>query len=166
MKKITFLFVMLLCSTVSFAQANNLPGVLTVKDALSIYKNGFGEARSMLAELGYDFYGYDDIANHWAKNCEYDNDKQRAVKFGKGTSSVITVPAENSDVTITVFNEAAFNKLKNQIIALGYKKTDSWGSSSGTYSELYTKQGMPNITASNDSAVNHLPYNIYIGNEM
>lgn len=166
MRKIVLLFVLLLSSSLSFGQTNNLPGVLTVRDALKIYKEGFGLAKSMMMELDYEFYGYDDEANHWAKNCEFDNRQHKAVKFGKGTSSVITIPSDNNDITITVFNQTAFEKLKSQITALGYKKTDSWGGSAGTYSELFKKNGSPNITASDDSAISDLPYNIYIGNEM
>lgn len=166
MKKLVLLSVMLFCSVISFSQANNLPGVLTVKDALSIYKNGFGEARSKLAVQGYEFFGYDDEANHWAKNCEFDNRQHKAVKFGKGTSSVITMTGDNNDITITVFNQAAFNKLKSQITALGFRKTDSWGGSAGTFYEVFEKKGFPKITASDDSAISDLPYNIYVGNEM
>lgn len=166
MRKIVLLFVLLLSSSLSYGQTNNLPGVLTVEDALSIYKKGFGEAKSKLAELGYKFYGYDDEANHWAKNCEFNNREHKPVKFGKGTSSVITMPKDNNDITITVFNKAAFEKLKSQITALGYKKTDSWRGSVGTFYDLFKKNGAPNITASDDSVISDLPYNIYVGNEL
>lgn len=87
------------------------------------------------------------------------------MKFGKGTSSVITIPGDSDDITITVFNVTAFNKLQSQIVALGYKKTNSWRGSAGTEYELFEKNGSPNITASDDSAVSDLPYNIYVGNE-
>lgn len=163
MKKLIVLSVMLFSAVTSFAQA--LPGVLSIKDALTIYKEGFGEAKYMLAEQDYEFYGYDDISNHWAKNCEYSNDQQKAIKFGKGTSSVVSIPGDRNDVTITVFNKAAFLKLKGQIVALGYKVTDKWGSSGGNSFEVYSKKGSPNITAADESADSEMPYNITIANE-
>ena len=163
MKKFLVLSVMLFSAVTSFAQA--LPGVLSIKDALTIYKEGFGEAKVKLADLGYEFYGYDAPFNHWAKNCEYSNDLQKAIKFGKGTSSVVAIPGDKDDATITVFNKAAFLKLKGQIVALGYKMTDRWGGSSGNSFEVYSKKGFPNITASDESADSDMPYNILISNE-
>lgn len=163
MKKFIILSVMLFCAVTSFAQA--LPEVLSIKDALTIYKDGFGEAKAKMAELGYEFYGYDNSFNHWAKNCEYSNDLQKAINFGKGISSVVAIPDDKDDVTITVFNKATFIMLKGQIVALGYKVTDQWGGSSGNYTEVYSKKGSPNITASDESADSDMPYNILISNE-
>lgn len=159
MKKIMFLSLMLLSSALTFAQSS----VLSIKDAISIYNEGLREAKHKLAELDYDFFGEDDFANHWAKNCEYSNTQHKAIKFGKGTSSVITIYSNGDDVTITVFNKAAFTILKSQIAALGYNKTDEWGGSTGNHYVVYSKEGSPNITTSDESADSDMPYNIRIG---
>ena len=151
---------MLLFSSIAFSQS--LQGVLSIKDALVIYKTG--ETQKLIA-LGYEFYcfDYDVDYNVWAKNCDYSEDTHEVVSFGKGTSSLVRLPGSNNDVIITVFNKAAFLKLKGQITALGYKMTDKWGGSSGNSFEVYTKKGSPQITASDESGDNsNMPYNITI----
>ncbi len=154
MKKLVILSVMLLVSITCLGQNNNLPDVLSVKDAIAIYNGGMEVAKSKLAKLGYKNYGECGIYNCWIKNCEFSCDLNRPTKFGKGTSSVVYVDIFDKTKTrtqISVYNKAAFQKLKSQIVALGYKKiNESEGSGTDLY-ETYSKDGTHIITAADES---------------
>lgn len=165
MKKLVILSVMLLVSITCLGQNNNLPDALSVKDAIAIYNGGMEVAKSKLAELGYKSYGKCGIYNCWSKNCDYSCDLDKASKFGKGTSSVVNVEPNEKEVRISVFNKGAFQKLKSQIVALGYKKIDEWGGSGGNHFDVYSKNGFPNITAADESMDSNLPYTISVSKE-
>ena len=161
MKKFFILSTMLFISLVSYAQTSNLSDVISIKDAIAIYNGGIGIAKSKLTTAGYKYCGQGTFRSYWAKNCEYSKSQEKAIKFTKGTSSVIAIPNKDKGVTITVFNESAYKKIKSQIIAMGYKNTDSWGSSCGNYFETFEKSGYPKITASDESGDNPgMPFNI------
>lgn len=151
MKKVIVLSVLLLSSILMFGQGSNLPGVLSVKDAIEIFKGGIGVANTKMAALGYKKYvGECGINECWTKNCEYVCDYDKVTKFGRGISSIVEV-CDKERVTIIIFNKDAFQKLRRQIMDLGYKKV---GSTKGSVTDLYeefAKSDHMIITAADES---------------
>jgi len=150
MRKLIVLSVMLFSSVVSFGQTD----VLSVKDAVAIYNGGMEVAKSKLAELGYKYKGECGIWNSWTKNCEYSCDLDRPTRYGSGTSSVVLVDLFDKTETgthISVYNKMIFQKLKSQIIALGYKKIDEYNGTGTDKYETYKKDGSHIITAVDES---------------
>ena len=150
MKKFLVLSVMLFCSVVSFGQTD----VLSVKDAVAIFKGGMEVAKSKLAGLGYKSYGESGIWDCWTKNCVYSCDLDRPTKYGNGTSSVVLIDIYDKTEArthISVYNKGIFQKLKSQILELGYKKINEYEGSGTDKYETYSKDGSHIITAVDES---------------
>lgn len=153
MRKLIVLSVMLFSSVVSFGQTE----VLSVKDAIAIYNGGMEVAKSKMAALKYIHYkGECGINECWTKNCEYICDYEKVKSFGKGTSSVVLV--SDICVDIVVFNKNVFQKLKDQVIALGYKKTEVTEGSGTDLYETFTKSNSLAIKAVDESCSRRTNY--------
>lgn len=153
MKKFLVLSVMLFSSVVSFGQTD----VLSVKDAVAIVKGGIEVAKSKLAGLKYKHYeGECGIYECWTKDCDFNCEYEKVTKFGKGTSSVVLVA--DRGIQVVVFNKNVFQKLKDQIIALGYKKTNVTEGAGTDLSESYTKSNSQTIQAIDESCSRRTNY--------
>lgn len=150
MKKFLVVLVASFNSLLMFGQSNNLPDVLSVKDALEIFKGGKGVAKSKLAVMNYKHYtGECGIYDCWTKNCNYICDEEKVSIFGKGTSSVVLIADDG--IQIVVFNKIAFQKLKNQISAIGYKKNDAEAGAGTDVYEYYSRNNYPVVKAVDES---------------
>ena len=138
--------------------------LISVSDAISIYKKGLVEAATLMMGYGYGFYYSDDLSYHWAKNCEYSNDQMKAIKFGKGTSSVLSIGVNDRSLDVYVFNKGALARLKSQVVALGYKLSDGITARNGNSFDEYSKSGFPQITICDESHDSDMPYRIHISN--
>lgn len=116
----------------------------------------------LLTSFGYKSFGKESGTNYWAKNCTYSKKAQKATDVSK-KSSVLSFPSDGSYVKLTVFHKPVLKQYINDITAIGYKKTDEYGSSSGNTFEVYTSSIYPQITISDETGDNSdMPYNITV----
>ena len=132
---------------------------------ISIY-NDRSQTQGYLSTVDFKKAGSDSFDEYWVKDVKYNVDDSEVKGATTSESCIFKISKDSKDVTIIVFAEGVYNELKKTLELVGYKKTDDYYSSGHNHFEVFTNSGVyPKITASDESSMSDLPYNIRIGDD-